>query len=204
MQGKLSNFWYYHKNHVLVATILLVIVVFAMIVIPGGTPSPDIQVGYVTDGREVDEALIKEMNSYFENVIKDVDGDNKKYMDFIPLMGPRVDVEFSSDGVQLILIDGNTLDIYKNQGVFEPLDHVAKKHIVEIGKDEKVLSKLEGQKETHIFALPVSKIKYLLDKGFPSDNYYLAVRMEYEDTPEARTKNENSYSVLEKMLEYKG
>ncbi|OPX43339.1 hypothetical protein CLHUN_26840 [Ruminiclostridium hungatei] len=204
MLSKLSNFWYYHKNHVLAAIILLVIAVFVIIVVPGGTPSPDIQVGYVTDGREVGEAVIEEMNSYFENVIKDVDGDNKRYMDFIPLIGPRVDVEFSSDGVQLILIDGNTLDLYKNQGVFEPLDAVVKKHGLDVSMDERVLSMTEGQKETHIFALPVSKIKYLLDRGFPGDNYYLAVRMEYENTPEARTKNKNSYSVLEKMLEYRG
>jgi len=204
MQGKLSNFWYYHKNHVLAAIILLLIVVFVLIVVPGGTPSPDIQVGYVTDGREVGEAAIEEMNSYFENVIRDVDGDNKKYMDFIPLMGPRVDVEFSSDGVQLILIDGNTLDLYKNQGVFEPLDAVVKKYGLDVSMDERVLSMPEGGQEAHIFALPVSKVKYLLDRGFPGDNYYLAVRMEYENTPEARAKNKNSYSVLEKMLEYRG
>lgn len=203
MTGKLSNFWYYYRNYVIVGILLLVTAVAIIILSSGGT-EPDIQIGYVTDGREIEEKAQEDVNKYFETVIKDVNNDSKKALGFVPLMGPRVDLEFSSDGAQIVLVDGNTLQIYKEQGVFEPLDDVAKSHGLDVGNNPEVMSKLEGQSDTHIYALPTEKIKFLLDLGFPEKDYYLAVRVEYKKDEMAKAKNKNAYSVLEKMFDYKG
>ncbi len=203
MAGKLSNFWYYYRNYVIIGVLLLVTAVAIMVLSSGGT-EPDIQIGYVTDGRELQEQTQEDVNKYFETVIKDVNNDDKKFLGFVPLMGPRVDLEFSSDGAQIVLVDSNTLQIYKEQGVFEPLDDVVESHGLDVGNNLEVMSKLEGQSDMHIYALPTEKIKYLLDLGFPDKDYYLAVRVEYKKNDMSKAKNENAYSVLEKMFEYKG
>lgn len=202
MKGKISNFWYYYKAYVL-AGLFILAVVFLLIMFSTGNSEPDIQIGYVTDGREIGDDAESAINSYFENVIQDVNKDDKKILDFVPMMGPRVDVEFSDEGVQIMLMDGHSLQIYKEQGIFEPLDVYVDKYQIDISGNEEIMSTPQGQMEKHIYALPMSKVKYLLDYGFPADDYYLTIRVEYEKNETSQMKNSNAHKVLEKMLEYK-
>ena len=201
MTGKISNFWYYYKVYVLVGLFILA-VVFVLIMFSKGNSEPDIQIGYVTDGREIGEDAEAAINNHFEKVIQDVNKDDKKLLDFVPMMGPRVDVEFSDDGVQIMLMDGHTLQIYKEKGVFEPLDEFVDKYQIDISGNEEIMATPQGQSEKHIYALPMNKVKYLLDFGFPEENYYLTMRVEYEKNETSDMKNSNAHKVLEKMLEY--
>ncbi len=203
MKGKISNFWYYYKVYVLVGLFILA-VGFVLIMFSKGNREPDIQIGYVTDGREIGEDAKAAINNHFEKVIQDVNKDDKKILDFVPMMGPRVDVEFSDAGVQIMLMDGHTLQVYKEKGIFEPLDEFVDKHQIDISGNEEIMATPQGQSEKHIYALPMNKIKYLLDFGFPAENYYLTMRVEYENNETTKMKNKNAYKVLEKMLEYKG
>ncbi len=202
MKDKISNFWYYYKVYVLVGLFILA-VAFVLIMFSGGKSEPDIQVGYVTDGREIGDDAEAAINSYFEKVIKDVNNDEKKILDFVPMMGPRVDVEFSEEGVQIMLMDGHKLQIYKEQGLFEPLDEFVDKYQIDISGNEEIMATPQGQSEKHIYALPMNKVNYLLDCGFPAENYYLTIRVEYEKNETSEMKNSNAHKILEKMLEYK-
>lgn len=203
MKEKLVNFWYYYKYYMLTGIFIILVVVLAIFKTGGSTP-PDIQIGYVTDGREIGDEVKNYFSTYFDQAISDVNSDNKKTLDIVPLIGPRVDAEFSDNGAQIVLVDGHTLDIYKAQGVFEPLDKVVSDNDIDISSNSQVRGTVEGNNEEHIYAIPVGNIKYLLDMGFPGEDYYLTVRVEYDNDEEAKTKNKNSYSVLEKMLKYKG
>lgn len=203
MKDNISNFWYYYKMYVLVGLFILA-VAFVLIMFSIGNSEPDIQIGYVTDGREIGEDAEAAINSHFEKVIQDVNKDDNKILDFVPMMGPRVDVEFSDEGVQIMLLDGHTLQVYKEKGVFEPLDEFVDKYQIDISGNEEIMATPQGQSEKHIYALPMNKVKYLLDYGFPADNYYLTMRVEYEKNETAKMKSKNANIVLEKMLEYKG
>ncbi len=203
MKKSIENFWYYYKYYLLVGVLIIFVAVLA-IFFTGGSIPPDIQIGYVSDGREISDDAKNYINTYFEQVITDANGDNKKTLDIVPLIGPRVDVEFSDSGAQIVLVDGHTLDIYKMKGVFEPLDKVVSDYDIDISGNTQVKGMVEGKSEEHTYAIPVEKIKYLLDMGFPGEDYYLTVRVEYDNNEEAKTKNNNSYSVLDRMLKYKG
>lgn len=78
MKGKISNFWYYYKVYVFVGLFILA-VAFVLIMFSKGNSEPDIQIGYVTDGREIGEDAEEAINSHFEKVIQDVNKDEKKY-----------------------------------------------------------------------------------------------------------------------------
>lgn|GEM_PF-1885318 len=201
MKSKISDLWYYYKAYI-VAGLFILTVAFVLIFSIGNN-QPDIQIGYVTDGRELGDDVERAINSYFENVIQDVNKDDKKILDFVPMMGTRVDVEFSDEGVQIMLIDGHTLQIYKEQGAFEPLDEFVNKYQIDISGNEEIMAAPPGQSEKYIYALPMSNVQYLLDCGFPPDNYYLTIRVEYEKNETTEMKNNNAHKVLEKMLEYK-
>lgn len=203
MSEKLSNFWYYYKYHVLVGLVVILIAI-PIIILAGGDTEPDIQIGYTTDGRQISEEAQEHVNKELQKDIQDVNDDGLKTLAFVPMMGQRVDVEFSTSGVQIMLIDGYNLQRFMERGAFEPLDELVKKFNIDIAGADMIKAKLEGQSDEHIYALPMKKIKYLLDLGFPPENYYLTVRVEYDNNKSSKTKNENAYAVLEEMLKYKG
>ncbi|MDF2985100.1 MAG: hypothetical protein K0R50_610 [Eubacterium sp.] len=202
MSSKFQNFWYYYKFHVIVIFFIALSIVIAVL-LTGKRTDPDIQIGYVTDGREISEEAKANINKYFENVITDVNEDNEKLLSFIPLIGPRVDLEFASDGAQIILMDSNTLVKYKDMGALEPLDAFVKKHGMDVSGNTEVMSRAEGDNVEHIFALPMRNIKFLLDAGFPAEDYYLTVRVEYDKNKESNIKNKNAYAIMDQMLDYK-
>ncbi len=202
MSSKIQNFWYYHKFHVLVIFFIALSIVIA-ILITGKRIDPDVQIGYVTDGREISAEARENINRYFEKVIQDANEDNEKLLSFIPLMGPRVDLEFASDGAQIILMDGNTLNKYKDMGALEPLDDFVKKYGMDVSRNTEVMSRGGGENEEHIFALPMKYIKFLLDAGFPAEDYYLTVRVEYDQDEDSVIKNKNAYAIMDEMLAYK-
>ncbi len=203
MAEKLSNFWYYYKYHVLVGLVVVLIAV-PIIILAGGDTEPDIQIGYTTDGRLVSEDAQEYVSKYFEKDIQDVNDDDIKTLSFVAMMGQRIDVEFTTSGVQIMLIDGYNLQRFMERGAFEPLDELVKKYNIDIAGVDVIKAKLDGDSDEHIYALPMKKIKYLLDLGFPPEDYYLTVRVEYNDDATSEMKNKNAYSVLERMLEYKG
>jgi hypothetical protein len=103
-----ENFWYYHKFKVL-AVIIVVFVTVIIIMTTRGEAKPDVEIAYVTDGRMVSEDAINYMNQCFAPGIQDVNRDNEKVTAFIPLQGPRIDMEFVAEGAQIVLMDGGTL-----------------------------------------------------------------------------------------------
>ncbi len=199
MNKKLENFWYYHKIKVFV---VLFIVVSAIVAIKftGKKIEPDITFAYVTDGRVLPEDTENDIRRNLEAVIQDANGDRKKQMALISLSGPRVDLEFISGDLQVVLMDGNTLNKYITTGALEQVDEYLSKYNLDLGNNPEVKATVEDGKDQHTYAIPVKNIDFLLDAGFPPDYYYLTICTEKGQNDSQRTKSSNAHAIVDEML----
>lgn len=195
----LDNFWYYHKFKLLGAILVIVAAVF--IIKTGGGIKPDVELAYVTDGRIISQEAEEYLRECFAPKITDVNGDKNRNTAFVPLQGPRIDMEFVAEGSQIVLMDGFTLEKFINQGLFEPLDAYAAKLQLDFDKYPGVSAKADETGEVHTYAIPMAYIPFLLKIGFPSENYYLTVRAANTKDKKALEKEKNAYGIMDVLFE---
>ena len=198
---KLEDFWYYNKVKVFIAVIIIITLVI-VIRLTGGSYEPDVVIAYVTDGRTISEEMEEGLNEFFAASIKDVNGDKKKRIDFVSLMGPRVYLEFVSDTSQIVLMDRNSLRTYINSGAFEPIDDLVSKYKMDFSNNPEVKSKTVLLDEVRTYAVPMGYIPFLLDVGFPAQDYYLTIRVERGKSKSAAEKNMNAHAIVDVILGY--
>ncbi len=194
----LENFWYYHKVKVIVG--IFAIIAFVMILkLNHGKLAHDVDIAYVTDGRTISQEAEAYLNQSFAEKIQDVTGDKNKETGFVPLMGPRVDMEFVAEGAQIVLMDGNTLSKFINTGVLEPLDPFVNKCKLDLSGHPEINAEVPGI-EGHTYAIPMKFIPLLLGVGFPSEDYYLTVRTANHKNKTSSGKNMNAHAIMETLL----
>ena len=196
----LENFWYYNKVKVIVGVIVIALLVTYMQFTKGDIKS-DVEIAYVTDGRTIPVEKEGYLKKVFAARIEDVTGDKYKETAFIPLMGPRIDLEFVGGSSQIVLVDGDTLGRYVKMGAFEPLDTFVNKFKVELKDNPEVTANINGN-EAHAYAIPVKSIPLFLNAGFPADNYYMVLRGVIGDKKIAKDKNRNAHAIIETILSY--
>jgi len=202
MKSKLENFWYYHKIKVIILIVVIITGIFIM-TITGKTVDPDVLVSYVSYFNRIPKETEVSIDEYLANTIKDINKDNKKKLTLVPLDGPRVALEFTSEGSQIVLVDGSTLRQYIATGVFEQVDDLVNKYELDISKNTEVRAKVEDNTEVHTYAIPMKNIPFLLKAKFPADNYYLAIRALKNKNEIAVEKNKNAHEIVEVILGYK-
>lgn len=193
--NKLQNFWYYNKGKI-IAAFIVIIVVAIIFSVNGKNIAPDVQIAYITDGRMLPEEVIENINEYLAPQIIDVNKDKNRVIAFVPLTGPMIDLELFSDDSQVILMDRNTLEKYINSGVLEPVDEMADKFNLDFSQNPEV----RGENEIH-YAIPLKCIPFLIKAGFPSDDYYLAVRTAENSAQNVKDKNRNAHAILNVILQ---
>lgn len=200
--SKFENFWYYHKVKVILAVICIIGLVCIIKFTAGKNAGPDVAIAYVTDGRTVPEEVEDHITLFLEDAIEDVNNDKIKNLDFVPLMGPRIDLEFVAEGSEIVLMDGGTLRKLINTGVFEPLDNQIGRLKLDLESIPEVNAKLEGEKEKHFYAIPMRHIPFFLDLGFPSDDYYLTIRSNNSGSKLSVAQSKNAQAVVDAILGY--
>lgn len=196
----LENFWYHNKLKLFVAIIVIVVIGY-MVIGMGGEGKPDVQVAYLTNGPVVPDDVSKNIGEYLAPVIQDVNKDRRKEIAFVPLyVRTMLDMEFTSNESQILLMDGNSLKQYISLGAFDPLDDTILKYGLDISENPEI--KVEGKKanEVHVYALPVKNLKLLQKIGFPADNYYLTIRVADGKDKKVMEKNKNAHAVLDELL----
>lgn len=196
------NFWYYHKGK-LIAAVIGIFSIIAIYSINSGAAKPDFIIAYVTDGRTVSEDAQKKANDYFAEAIHDINNDSNKVLKFAPLESVRVDLEFASSEFKIVLLDGYTLKKYINSAVLKPLDESIDKYGLNLQKSPEVRAKAEGAENVHTYAIPVSNIPFLLEMGFPADNYYMAVRASSDENKLTAEEASMTDAIMDKIFSYK-
>lgn len=199
MNKKIENFWYYHKIKVFIV-LFLVVSAIVTIKLTGKKIEPDITLAYVTDGRVLPEDREKDINRKLAAVIQDVNGDKKKQMALVPLSGPQIDLEFISGDLQVVLMDGNTLNKYIATGALEQVDEYLGKYKLDLSNNPEVSATVEDGNTPHTYAIPVKNINFLLNVGFPPDNYYLTICGDKGKNDSDHNRNRNAHAIVDEML----
>lgn len=192
------------KNRYILVLISALVLVFIIVTInvmnARGTKKPDVEIGYVTGGPLIPHEVEQRLKEVILPFIDDVTGDGKKKIRFIPLTGLRVDLEFTSEGTQIMLMNLGTFDKVAGFGAFDSLDNYTLDYKLDTKLFPEVRVKAEDTNEAHVYAIPVSEIALLSKSGFPVVDYYLAIRKPKADQKLSMDKNENAHIILKEIL----
>lgn len=199
----LENLWYHEKGKIIGGIVFLVIVLIVVlnnVVFGSKEPKPDVQMAYMTDGRQLSDEAVASIKEYLAPAIQDLNKDGRSQLGLVALpAGPKIDLDFLAGESDMFLMDGSSLRKFAAQGSLAPLDAWADKLNAEArGRLQlKALSNENG--EPHIYAVPVSGLDYLLQQGFPGDNYYLTIRAADPDKSKQVNKLNSAMAVLDKL-----
>lgn len=198
---KLDNFWYYHKVKIFAGLLLIIIVVVSTRFIDKKI-EPDVQVGYLTDGRTLPEDTVKGINDFLASDIIDVNKDKINEVAFVPIQfGPKIDMDLVAGESQIIMMNGDSMRKFVKTGVLESLDDIVKKFKLDVSNSPEVITEADGADKAHVYALPLRNIKFLLKLGFPAEDYYLTVRVANIQETGSIEKNKNAFVILDRFLE---
>lgn len=195
---KIENFWYYHKIKVFVAIFLIVFILLGWNFNAGGLS--DLEIGYVMDNHIFYVEKLDEAKILFESIINGQDGKNKDVL-FVPLAGPRLELELGLGICHIILIDKDTLAPFIGNHFFESLEYYVEEYNIDISDFPEVIADPLGTNNPEVYALPIKDMQFLLDMGFPED-FYFTIRLPKPKDKDDAMRVENAHIVLDYILNY--
>lgn len=198
IKKKIENFWYYHKIKVIVAIFAIVFILLGWNFNDGGLS--DLEIGFVIENHDFYLEETEEVEALFESIIQGKDEENKDVL-FVPLVGPRLELELGIGICHILLLDIETLVPFIGNYFFEPLDHYVEKYNIDISDFPEVIADPLDENDPKVYALPVKDMQLLTDMGLPED-FYFAIRLSKPSEKDDEMRIENAHIVLDYILNY--
>ncbi len=208
MKEKIDNFFYYYKTHLIVAVLVTILLVIG---IRSCTDRKqiDLRVVYFSDTMMASEVADTMEKSLAENgLLEDVDGDGEKmfYLDSIVHdfdIDGNVD-EATVNKIQATMFAGDHTLMLVHKYALEDYDGSygdISSHAKE--GDEKFISPESGS----VIGISVAGNPYLEEMGIPTDNLYVAMRLQTESEIKKGETQKNfdlAYKVMDYILSQNG
>ncbi len=206
-KSKISNFWYYHKVHVIVTIIVAVVLVFTIYDCQNKV-EPDISVRGVLNFYASEESRAAfEQTLYDAGLVTDINGDGKQNC-LVQLLGVPDEVQseqdvavnfqvtlgFAADDAVLYLINDEFLELYEEDGIFEDMSDFAQQHGV-LQEDCYVTESGE------VIGISLEGNQLLEGCGIPTDTLYMAKRV-MRTNEEEDAEKQAMFAQSERIADY--
>jgi hypothetical protein len=208
MKKSMSNYWYYYKYHTMIA-IFVIVVIIATVVSSIGTVKDDLVFDYIGKTSVDTAALSDKVTSNFTSIIKDINNDGKKKIQFQginlgggPELVQKAVVEISVSDTTSFILDEDAYLEYAAQGAFQPLDDLAAKYNIDATKYPNLKVKEAATGESHIYAIPLENSSFLNNVTSANKKLYYAVRVKDQTTSSSNDKKnmyESSMLIAETL-----
>lgn len=203
VKSKLANFWYYYKNHTIVA---LMIIVCVSIILSSQlkTVKPDFTLALVGNKYMLDEDAERLQNE-LAKYIDDLNGDGQKVVflsrlsvsadpsDRIDMSGSqemvtKIGLEFTHGDTRLFLMDEEYKEAYGNEDYLQPLNDY-----------------ISDSKDEPIYTVSVENNKFLQGYNVDTKGLYIGIKLipEREQNDEDVLKKDAcAKTLLQEILKY--
>lgn len=207
-KGKVSNFWYYYKWHVIIAVVVAVILAITIRDCSHNV-EPDISIRGILSayvGEESKQAL--EQTLYDAGLISDLNADGKQNCMLQLLTMPeevkseqdmavqmQVMLGFAADEAVLYLIDEEFLELYEEQEIFQPLDTFAAQQ--NVPQEDCYIEPETGE----VLGVSLQGNALLERCGIQTDTLYLAMRVMRQNEQE-KPEMQAMFNASEQIAAY--
>ena len=212
-KSKLSDFWYYYKWHVIIAVVIAAILAFT-IRDCSHKVEPDVSVRGILNAYVAEESRqALEQTLYDAGLIPDINADGKQNCMLQLLTVPaevkseqdmavqmQITLGFAADDAVLYLIDEEFLELYEEQGIFQPLDVFAAQQTV---PQEQLYV---GPETGEVLGVSLQGNALLEQCGMNTETLYLAMRMirqNEQDDPEVQAMFDASEQIAAYLYQHR-
>lgn len=160
-EKKAGNFLHYHKVHIIISIVIILMVVSTVRGCVNRVPS-DLNLAFIG------EFYYNENDTFKQNIIDRMQEIKEISIDGA-LISPNIDAQqeyamqmkamvlFAADEIDVYFLDKETFERYGKQGAFVNLDDIVQILYVDMLENEDYVLKLEDQDEKHLYGVDVSK-----------------------------------------------
>ena len=199
---KLENFWYYHKNHVVIASVAIFLIVGAIIFLSTTGKEADIYVSYINKALTLLPSII-DLEKRFSMRVSDANNGIEKTVSISNVIDSiKAEIVLQAGQADIHLCNRARIEKAAGLGLFEPLDNLIAENKINVDNINVVKLTPDGSDQEHIYAISLENCGFAKEYNMDFSDIYFSVRRfgNMKDVEKREELRENASSILMGLL----